>query len=159
MKSYILSEASEHEMKLVQMGAKVEQISSKMCYVKFNVNDVEVEYVYNINTKNQYFLERIKPYPLALKTLDTEDRVVKLIGIDLEQFKNAVTSSNINCFIEVGNDLNNAMKKFEDLFLYYNVSKEECELIHQKVEAVIEEVYHAKSTSERVYFAKEPEYL
>lgn len=159
MKSYILSEASEHEMKLVQMGAKVSQINSRMCFVHFIVNGVEVEYVYNINAKDQYFLERIKPYPLALKTLDTEDDVVKLIALDLEQFRNAVTSRNINCFIKVGNDLNLALKKFEDLFLYYNISRDECDLILQKVDQVIEEVYHAKETSKRVFFDKEPDHL
>ncbi len=156
MRGYIISEESEHEMKLVQMGAKVEQINSKMSFISFDINGLKVEYVYNINTKDQFYLERIKPYPLDLITLDSEEDIVKVIAVDLEQFKHAMTSSNIKNFIKVGGELNEALKKFEDLFLYYNISKEECDLILEKVEEVIKEVYHAKEISNRVYFEKDP---
>lgn len=159
MRGYNISEASEHEMKLAQMGGKVGQIHSKMCFVNFDIGGLVVEYVYNINAKDQFFLERIKPYPLALKILDTEDDVVKLIAIDLEQFAHAMKSKNITDFIKVGSDLNVALKKFEDLFLYYNISRDECHLILEKVEEVIHEVYHAKEISKRIYFEKEPDNL
>ncbi len=158
-KSYLSSEASEHEMKLVQMGAKVELVNSKMCYVRFVIEGLEIEYVYNINHKNKFFLERVKPYPLALRVTDTENELIAVIEIDLAQFKNAVKSHNINSFINIGTELNKSIKKFEDLFLYYNLPKEECDVLQSKIDDLLEYIYKAKEHSERIFFEKEPENL
>lgn len=159
MKSYVLSEASEHEMKLVQMGAKVELINSKMCYVHFNLEGIEVEYVYNINNKNKFFLERVKPYPLALKVTDTEQELISVIEIDLAQFKNVVKSHNLSYFVNIGIELNKTIQKFEDLFLYYNIPREECEAFQEKVNDLLDHIYKTKDQSERVFFEKEPDHL
>lgn len=159
MKSYLLSEASAHEMKLVQMGAKVELVNSKMCYVRFVIEGLEIEYVYNINRKNKFFLERVKPYPLALRVTDTENELISVIEIDLAQFKNAVKSHNINYFISIGTELNKSIKKFEDLFLYYNIPREECEVFQSKIDDLLEHIYKTKEHSERIFFEKEPENL
>ena len=56
MKSYVLAEAMEHEMKLVQLGGKVTFINSKMCYVSFDVEGIIIEYSYNINSNGKVFL-------------------------------------------------------------------------------------------------------
>ncbi len=159
MKSYVISEASEHEMKLVQMGAKVELVNSKMCYVRFNLEGIEIEYVYNINNKNKFFLERVKPYPLALKVTNTEQELISVIEIDLAQFKNAVKSHNINYFLNIGNELTKTIKKFEDLFLYYNIPREECEAFQEQVDALLDHIYKTKEQAERVFFEKEPDNL
>lgn len=159
MKSYILSDASEHEMRLVQLGAKVHQITSKLCYVTFVLNGIEIQYVYNINKKDEYYLERVKPYPLALKTLPSERDLIKTIEIDLAQFKNAVKSHQINDFLTIGNNLNLSIKKFEDLFLYYNISAEACAVIQDKIDALIEHIHQTKDEAERVFFEKEPDNL
>ncbi len=159
MKTYMQSEATEHEMKLVQMGAKVEQVHSRMCYIRFLVEGVEVEYVYNINKKKKYFLQRKKPYPLALKVTNTEKELVSVIEVDLEQFKNAARSHNINYFLNIGTDLIKTIQKFEDLYLYYNVPKEDCQRFAEQVKALKDEIYVMRDKSERVYFEKEPENL
>ncbi len=159
MKKFIDSQASQHEMKLIQMGAKVEQINSKMCYIEFNIDDIEVSYVYNINKNNKYFLERIKPYPLPIKDFEKEEDVVKLIYIDIEQFKNASKSKNIDEFIHINTELNKTIKQFEDLFLYYNVPHIETEIITEKINEIHDEIIKTKENSERVFFDKDPDNL
>ncbi|RKD27185.1 hypothetical protein [Caminicella sporogenes] len=159
MRKYIYMEASQHDMKLIQMGAKVEQISSKMCYVKFTIDDIEVAYVYNINKKGRYFLERIKPYPIPLKEFEKEEDVIKIIDIDVRQFKNAAKSKNMENFIKINKELNKTIKEFEDLFLYYNVPKIEIEIIMDKIKEIHEEIYKTQKMSERVFFDKEPDNL
>ncbi len=159
MKTSILTEASEHEMKLVQMGAKVQQINSKMCFVTFHINNFDIEYVYNINNKDEYFIERIKPYPLALKVTKTEKELIKVIEIDLAQFKNASQSHNMQSFIEIGNNLNLVIKKFEDLFLYYNISEADCAVFQDQIDLLLKHIESTKDHSQRVYFEKEPDNL
>ena len=96
MRSFVKAEAMQHAMKLLQLGAKVQQIDSKMCYVEFSIEGYKLEYVYNINNKNEYFLERIKPYPLPLKIFKSEKDVIDIIKIDMEQYRNAIQSKNID---------------------------------------------------------------
>jgi len=156
---YINAEFSQHEMRLIQLGAKVEQISSKLCYIKFNINNIMIEYVYNINSKNQYFLERIKPYPLPIKSFSQESDIVDIIRVDIKQFKNAVKSKNIGSFVEINNELNSTIKRFEDLFLYYNVSSETVACIRVKIDELQQDIADAKATAERVFFDKEPDNL
>lgn len=157
MRKYILSEASQHDMKLIQLGAKVEQVSSKMCYVKFELENLELVYVYNINKKGKYFLERMKPYPLPIKEYNCESDVIDIIKIDLEQFKNASNSKNIDEFININSELNKTIKQFEDLFLYYNVPKFEADIILDKILEIQEQIKETKNTSDRLYFKKNPD--
>lgn len=154
---YVKSEASQHDMKLVQLGAKVEQINGTMCYVKFDIQGYELAYVYNINKKGKYFLERIKPYPLPMKEFISESDVIDIIKIDLEQFKSAINSKNIDAFVSISTELNTTIKQFEDLFLYYNVPKIETQIIMGKISEIQKEIKHTKENSERIYFSKEPD--
>lgn len=157
MQKYINSEASQHEMKLRQLGAKVEKVSGKTLFVEFLVNGVEISYTYNINKKGKYFLERIKPYPLPIKEFDTEDDVIDLIDIDIKQFSNAVKSKNIITFIEISKQLNRLNKEFEDLYLYYNIPKEKMRSIMGKLHAIHEEIIETKECCDRVFYGKDPE--
>ncbi len=159
MKRYIGAEASEHEMKLVQMGAKVEQINSKMCYVRFNLDKLNVEYAYNINKKGRYFLERIRPYPLPIREYENESDIVKVIDIDIRQFKNAINSKNFDTFTSINKELHMTIKAFEDLFLYYNVPSMKAEEIMEKIKGIQDEIYETQRQSERVFFDKDPDYL
>lgn len=159
MKKFIDSQADQHEMKLVQMGATVYQVNSKLCYVKFEVDNIEIAYVYSINKKNRYFLERIKPYPLPIRDFEKEADVVKVIEIDIRQFCNAAKSKNIKDFIHINQELNKVIKEFEDLFLYYNVPHIETEIIIDKVQEIHDEILKTKINSERVFFEKDPDNL
>jgi len=155
----ISTEAIQHSMKLTQMGASVKQINGKLCYVSFDLGYITLEYAYNINSKGKYFLERIKPYPLPIKAYDNEDDVINIIEIDVEQFKNAVNSSHVSEFIEISNRLHETIKKFEDLFLYYNVPAEQVKLLLEEVEEMNNTIMDTKANSKRVYTKKEPESL
>ncbi len=153
------AEVTLQAMKLRQMGGDVTVINSKMCYVKFDVAGIKVSYAYNVNKKGRYFLERIAPYPLPLKEFEREETLVDIIGVDLEQFKNAVQSDNISTFIDISRKLHSIMEKFEDLFLYYNVPAEENEVIFQKLTEIEEEIEQTKQTATRVYYGKDPDSL
>jgi hypothetical protein len=141
------------------MGAKIKTINSKMCYVKFDISGFEVSYVYNINKNGNYFLERIKPYPLAIKEFYDEEQVIEIIKVDLEQFKNAIKSHNIQSFIDINRRLHQSIQKFEDLFLYYNVPLEECDKIISLLDALDQELKDTKNSSNRIYTKKEPDNL
>lgn len=159
MRKYVNSEASQHEMKLIQMGADVEQINSKMCYVKFIVDGIKISYVYNINKRNCYYLERIKPYKIPVKEFQCIEDVIKIIEIDIKQFRNAAKSKNIQNFININNQINSIHREYEDLFLYYNVKKEELEKMQDKLKDIHEEIINTRNKSERIFFEKDPEHL
>ncbi len=157
--NYLNFEASQHEMKLIQMGAKVEQINSKMCYIKFVIGSIPVEYVYNLNKKNRYFLERIKPYPLAIRSYENVEDLIKVIEVDIKQFRNVVKSKNVESFLNITKELIGTIKRFEDLILYYNVPAAEVAMIMSKINDINVEITKTKETAVRVFFEKDPEVL
>lgn len=157
---YVESETNQHVMKLIQMGADVKVVSGQLVYVAFDItNEVKVSYVYNINKKNRYFLERIKPYPIAVKEFNTAEDIINIIKIDVEQFKNAAKSHNIQDFIQTNYDFHNVILTFEDLFLYYNVDRETFTDIKQHINEIYQTINKAKIKSPRVYFGKNPDHL
>ena len=160
MNKYVHSETQQHVMKLIQIGADVNVIRSNMVYVSFILeNGVEVSYVYNINKKNRYFLERIKPYPVAVKEFESPDDVVNIILLDYKQFKIAVKSKKIKNFIEINNSLHKTIKAFEDLFLYYNISRPDITEMEKHVQEMNALIKRINMESERLFFEKEPENL
>jgi len=159
MKKIIGANELHQTMKLRQMGADIEVVHSRMCYVKFKINDIDLAYVYNINKKNEYFLERIKPYPLPLKAYKSEEDVVDVIAIDVEQFRNVCSSKNVNDFIEFLKQMKLTVNKFEDLILYYNVSKADINEFQDILSDLNKKIDQSKSESERLYFKKNPDFL
>ncbi len=154
--SLLEMEAEQHEMLLRQMGGEVLQLSARCCYVRFQVGDFRLSYVYNINKSNRYFLERLKPYPLPLKEYDTEEDIIEMIRIDLEHFKNAAKSKNIDVFIKINQELNKTAKAFEDLFLYYNVETFHTDAILHKLDEIKDEIRKTVDDSERLFDDGEP---
>jgi len=160
MGKYVNSEATFHLMNLLQLGADVHVVSGKMVYVQFNLeNGSEVAYVYHINKNEKYFLERIKPYPLPIKELESPLEVINLIKIALEQQNIAKESHNMQEFIDVNLKLYNTMKSFEDLFLYYNVPKELMDDIDQAMDDIQAKINDSDKKCKRIYFEKEPDNL
>ncbi len=160
MNKYVDSETNQHVMKLVQMGANVTVVSSQMVYVSFDITeDVKVSYVYNINKKNKYFLERIRPYPLPVRVFDSAEDICNIIKIDIEQFKNAANSHNIYEFIQKSRDFHNIILMFEDLFLYYNVNPDIFKKLQDDIDDIYTTISDALKSSERVYFGKDPDNL
>lgn len=159
MRKLVDAEVMQHSMKLQQMGAKINVINSKLCYVTFDIGGFTVSYSYNVNAKGKYFLERIKPYPLPLRVFEREEDVIETLQIDLGQFKNAICSHNINEFVDISRHLSLHLKKFEDLFLYYNIPSDELKTIIEHLEKIDEDIERIKEKSERLCFVKEPENL
>ena len=160
MNKYVLSETKQHVMKLRQIGADVNIISSQMVYVSFEINEfVKVAYVYNINKKGRYFLERIKPYPIPVREFTSAKDVYDIIKIDIEQFRNAVKSHHISDFIALNYKFHDTILMFEDIFLYYNLDASTIEEIKESVAKIHKTIAKAKETANRVYFKKEPDNL
>lgn len=159
MRRLVNAEVLEHSMKLQQMGAKVKVINSKLCYVNFHLDNMHIKYVYNINKNGNYFLERIKPYQMPVKEFTNEADVIEVISIDVEQFKNASNSHHVQEFIQTSETITNILKKFEDLYLYYNISTACMDKLVQKLDEFDQEIDKTKTNSERLYFKKDPETL
>jgi hypothetical protein len=150
-------ENDRHDMMLRQMGGDVITIYGMLCYVKFNIEGVDIEYVYNINAKKKYFLQRIKPYPLPAGVYEDPEDVIDIISIDIEQFRTAIHSEKFNTFVEINKNLNETIRNIDDLFLYYKVPKESLVHINENIQQIKDIISGSKDRSERLYFKKDPD--
>lgn len=142
---------------LRNLGAKVISIQGIMFYVKFKVKNTKLSYMYHIKTDNTYYLERIKPYFMSIGDYSSEEEIIDIIKIDLEQFNNAMNSKNFEEFIEIDQNMTELVRYFEDLFLYYNVPKDDLVRIRDEISNVLDTIIEIKDRSNRVYYKKEPE--
>lgn len=160
MKGMLNIEALAETMKLREMGAKIQSVNGKMCYVKFEEEGIQIEYAYSINTAGKYHLERIKPYPLPLREFTREEKLIEIIEIDLDQFRNAIhTLQNIAPFIRASKDFHRIFQRFEDLYLYYAVPDETLQAVHDKLEEIDALIHSTVGTAKRIYHRKEPDTL
>ncbi len=156
MNKYINSEINQHMMRLLMIGANVQVVNGKMVYVKFPLtSEIQVSYVYHMNKKNKYFLERIKPYPIPIKELDSAEAVIETIVSDYERYNNAVKSKNVKKFIEANQELNKSIKLFEDLFLNYNVPEELIEKLSSSIREIKADICKANNYCDEIHIEKE----
>ena len=151
-----------HEMckdELKSLGAKIIDIEGIMFLVKFKLDDYKLTYAYNLNEDNTYYLERVKPYFLSIGNYESEEEIVDVIKVDMEQFKNAMHSSNFSQFIEIDNHLSQLVRLFEDLYLYYNINKEDLAALDDSVDGILENIKAIMKKSSRVYTKKDPDIL
>ncbi|MGB9813322.1 MAG: hypothetical protein ACPLRZ_05370 [Thermovenabulum sp.] len=148
-----------HEMMLRQMGANVTVFLGKQCFVKFNIEGYEISYAYNINAKNKYFLQRVKPYPMIAGVYEDLKDVVNMIEIDVEQFKNVIKSGKFEKFLQLNKKILDTARNLEDLFLYYVVDQEVFDEISKKIEEVRNKIFENAVPEKRVYFKKDPDSL
>ncbi|CEN84329.1 hypothetical protein NE452_06715 [Paeniclostridium sordellii] len=113
------------EARLRYIGATdIRKINGLLYFIEFEIADnLKVLYTYNINTKNKYFLQRIKPYPIPEGVFEKEYEVVSFIERDIKKFNNAKNSNNFNLFLEITSELNTICFDIEHLFLNYNIDK------------------------------------
>ncbi len=160
MKGPMNAEALAETMKLRNMGAKIQSVDSKMCIVKFEEAGVQIEYAYSVNSSGKYHLERIKPYPLPLREFTREEKLIEIIEIDLDQFRNAIKFlESLAPFIALGNDFHHTFQRLEDLYLYYEVSPETLEAIHGKLREIDAIISDTAKEAKRIYHRKEPDTL
>ncbi|CEH35095.1 hypothetical protein [Romboutsia lituseburensis] len=140
------------ETLLRQMGAyDIVKVRGLLYFMKFKLNDkFEISYSYNINAKKQYFLQRIKPYPIPQGVFSDEYEVVSFITKDLKKFNNAMNSSNFSLFLDVTKKVNSITSKMEDLFLNYNVDKNEFLRLNKELDDIVNEINFSKDKSKRL---------
>lgn len=140
------------ETLLRQMGAyDIVKVRGLLYFMKFKLNDkFEISYSYNINAKKQYFLQRIKPYPIPQGVFSDEYEVVSFITKDLKKFNNAMNSSNFSLFLDVTKKVNSVTSKMEDLFLNYNVDKNEFLRLNKELDDIVNEINFSKDKSKRL---------
>lgn len=140
------------EILLRQMGASdVTKVRGLLYFMEFKLSDdVEISYSYNINTKNKYFLQRIKPYPIPQGIFSDEYEIVSFIKKDLQKFSTAMNSSNFNLFVDVAKKVNNITSMAEYLFLNYNVNTNELLRIDKELDDILKEINFAQTTSNEI---------
>mgnify|MGYP006432335379 CR=1 FL=1 len=144
---------------LEKAGANVIDIQGIMFYVNFEINDYKIAYIYHLKPDKTYTLERIKPYFVQIGTYDKEENVVNAIKIDIEQFKNAMKSSNFKDFIQVDDKISKLVRVFEDLYLYYNLGDKEINKLNKEIDTILDTIKDIMKKSDRVYYKKDPDVL
>ncbi|MEF9959445.1 MAG: hypothetical protein RR090_05515 [Niameybacter sp.] len=139
------------EARLRCLGAKdIQQVQGIMYFVSFDSSGTEVSYCYNINAKNKYFLQRIKPYPIPEGIFSDQEQVVEFIKRDLAKFNNAHLSHNFTQFIDTTNMIQITSKEIEEFFLNYNVDKECLDNLSKVLRDVRTTISEAKERSEHI---------
>lgn len=158
----VSSRLIRHELckdELKTIGGKVIDIQGIMFLVKFNIKGNRISYAYHLNEDGSFFLERIRPYTLAVGDFKCEEDIVDVIKVDVEQFSNAMNSKNFNQFIEIDEHITKLVRLFEDLYLYYNISPEDLEVLDDSVDHVLDNIKNIMTHSKRVYTKKDPDVL
>lgn len=111
------------EILLRQIGAtRITKVKGYLYFIKFKIDDVDITYTYNINHKNQYFIQRIEPYPLGKGVFSHEIEIVTFIKKDLSKFKAAKQLIDFDKFLSLNNKAAYLTTDLENLFLNYDVS-------------------------------------
>ncbi|MCI1965991.1 MAG: hypothetical protein LKJ17_07680 [Oscillospiraceae bacterium] len=138
---------AEIDMTLTQMGANVTSLHGIISFIRFRFEQTELFYVYNINAKDQYFLQMVKPYPAAAGLFSHPQDVIQYIKSDIKQFKNASNSNVFGEFVTVNQNLYDAAAKIKDVFMSYNVPKAEMLKLKEKAEEISDLLNKIKDTS------------
>jgi len=135
----------EVDMQLTQMGAKVTSLHGLVSFIHFDLNQTELFYVYNINAKNQYFLQMVKPFSTGAGIFCKPQDIVQYIKNDLKQFQNASNSNVFAEFTSVNQALYSTIRDIKDVFMTYNVPREKMLQIKGKIDevsALLEDIKH-----------------
>ena len=103
----------------------IKKVNGDTYFIKFILdNDFEVKYTYNINTKNEYFLQRVMPYPLPQGAFSNENKLVDFIKKDIEKFKRGMKHKYFNDFLETTANANKFIQLLDDFYLNYHVEED-----------------------------------
>lgn len=143
----ISAEQDNIDMLLTQMGASVKSIHGLVCFVRFNINDTEIFYVYNINAKDQYYLQKVLPYPVGAGVFTKPSEIIEYIKKDINYYRKASKSSIFNDFISVNLELHHAIHKMEETFMNYNIPHEKMNEIVNRIEQLGQLINEVQETS------------
>ncbi len=131
--NFLSAEQDKLDMMLTQMGAQVKTINGLLCFVRFKIKDVELFYVYNINAKNQYYLQKVLPYPVGAGVFNSPDDIVSYIQNDINKFINASEKDSFELFLHTNSVLHSTIHKMENTFFEFDLSTEQLNSILQKL--------------------------
>ncbi|EDS76633.1 hypothetical protein [Clostridium massiliodielmoense] len=143
MDKYMSVQESMLKCQLELLGAKVYKMKGSIRYVEFCIDSIKFKYIYHVNRKNKYFLERICPYSMPIATFEKEEEIIKIIKDDIAKFRNARNSNKFERFINTNKNLVKIAKSFEDIYLHYNVSKydlNDIDVEMQKIESKLNKI-------------------
>ena len=103
-----------------------------------------MSYVFNITRGDKYFLQRMRPYAMVQGKYANTAQIAEFIEKDLSKFRNAEHSRNFDKFIEISKKGAEFAEALENLFLNYNVGKEEMESMEEKLDRLLEHIGQAK---------------
>ncbi len=141
--SIMSSKLIRHEIckdDLKHLGANFIDIEGDIYQVSFNFELIQITYVYGIDDESNFFLERIQPYILFLGNYSSEEEIVKVIGSDVYQFKQKITSSDFLTFLDVNNHFSHIIKTIEKHYLNERLSESEMLFIIGKIEEIYNKI-------------------
>ncbi|MEG0924295.1 MAG: hypothetical protein RR313_05195 [Anaerovoracaceae bacterium] len=123
---------------LRQLGASsVKTSPAHINIAKFDLAPgLRVKYLYEAKTDNEFFLQRISPFPIRIGRLYNEQDVISMITADLKKFESAYNSSNFPKFLELMGNVQTFDKEIENLFLFNNVSFDNLDKLHKELEKI-----------------------
>ena len=145
-------EGSMIEVILRQAGAsEVTKIAGFQYYIIFKLrDDYSLAYAYNVNVNNEYFLQRVHPYPISHGSFANEQELVDFIKTDVAKFRQAIRSSNFAKFVEVTQKIQELTEKMERLFLNYNVDGDKLLNIDQGFDRIRDGIQQIAKESEKL---------
>lgn len=141
------AEQDNIDMLLTQMGAEVKSFHGLICYVNFMIDDTRIFYVYNINSKEQYYLQKVLPYPVGVGEFHKPSDIVDYIEKDLACYKNAAKSSMFKDFLQASRALQNTIQKMDETFLSYNVPHDKMGKILNEIAVIADTLADIQKTS------------
>ncbi|MEE0776244.1 MAG: hypothetical protein U0M15_04195 [Bacillota bacterium] len=130
------------EAELRQIGATtIKCIHGKQYFIEFKLDkDWTIAYAYNINAENEYYLQRVEPYPLQHGVFKKITDLSAFIKQDVDKFINAKNSSNFKKFVEITNRMQNIGLEMEELFLNYNVDGVALAQLETSLESLFQQI-------------------
>lgn len=139
------------EIFLRQIGAtKITKVKGYLYFIKFKIDDVNITYTYNINHKNQYFIQRIEPYPLGKGVFNNEIEIATFIKKDINKFKLAKKLIDFDKFLSLNNKTAYLTKDIENLFLNYNISSIDINKLESMLDSFKSEIDFIRNKSREV---------
>ena len=140
------------EARLRYIGAtEIKKIHGILYFIEFEIDDnLKVSYTYNINSKNKYYLQRIKPYPIPEGVFDKEYEIVSFIEKDIQKFINAKKSNNFDLFLKITDELNTICFDIEELFLNYNIDKMDLDKLKYELDNILNLFENSRKRSPKI---------
>ena len=139
-------------LRLRQMGAtKIQGSLRSTNLVLFQIDEeFELKYIYNVKDDEVIYLQRLSPYPISRVKFQCEDDVIEFIQEDITTFRNARKSSNFDTFIKLTSTTSQLVETLEDLFLFYNVSKDDFDELTELMDKVHNKLDQIEKNSPKI---------